>query len=97
MTKKTKLNFFDKAMEVIGWLQIVASPFIGGIIIGGILYLLIGNTLGLVIGILVVCIGLVTGIVLANRISRKNGTIDFMSRVDASPELDNIEADRIEK
>jgi F0F1-type ATP synthase assembly protein I len=97
MSKKTKLNFFDKAIEAIGWLQIIASPFIGGIIVGGIIYLLIRNTLGVVIAILFACTGLITGIVLANRISRKSGTIDFMSRVDASPELDNTEADAIDK
>jgi hypothetical protein len=97
MSKKTKLNFFDKAIEAIGWLQIIASPFIGGIIVGGIIYLLIRNTLGVVIAILFACTGLITGIVLANRISRKSGTIDFMSRVDAIPELDNTEADAIDK
>ena len=97
MSKKTKLNFFDKAIDAIGWLQIVASPFIGGIIVGGIIYLLIRNTLGVVISILFACTGLITGIVLANRISRKSGTIDFMSRVDASPELDNTEAGAIDK
>jgi hypothetical protein len=97
MSKKTKLNFFDKAIDAIGWLQIVASPFIGGIIVGGIFYLLIRNTLGVLIGILLACTGLITGVVLANRISRKSGTIDFMSRVDASPELDKTEPDRIEK
>jgi hypothetical protein len=88
--KQEKLSFFDHAMEIIGWLQIVASPLFGGLIIGGILYLWIGDTAGLVIGISVTLTALIVGIVLANS-AWKKGTINLMSRVNASPELDHLE------
>ena len=95
-SKKEKLSLFDYVMESIGWIQIAASPLLFGIIVGGILYLLIGNTIGLIIGILVAAIGLIIGILLANKIWKKKGTINFMSRVNASSELDNLESEAAE-
>jgi hypothetical protein len=90
-SKQEKLTVFDYAMEAIGWLQIVASPLLGGLVVGGVVYLWIGNTTGLVIGICLAVVGLVAGIVLANRVWKNRGTIDLMSRVNASPELDRLE------
>lgn len=89
--QQEKLSFFDYAMEVVGWLQIVASPLVGGLFVGGIVYLLIGGAAGIVFGIVIAVVAQVLGIVLANRIWKKKGTMNFMSRVNASPELDNLE------
>lgn len=72
-------------------MQIVASPLIGGFIVGGLVYLWIGNSTGLVIGICIAVVALVIGIALANKVWRKRGTINLMSRVNASPELDHLE------
>ena len=94
--QKDKLNSFDYLGESIGWIQIVASPLLVGIIVGGIVYLLIGNTAGVILGIVVAIIGLIIGIVLANKIWKKKGTIHFISRVNASPELDNLESESTE-
>ena len=88
-----KLSFFDYAMEIVGWLQIVSSPLIGGIIVGGLAFLLIGNTAGLVVGIAIAIAALVLGVLYANRVWKKKGTMNFMSRVNASPELDYLEQD----
>lgn len=89
--QQEKLSFFDYAIEVVGWLQIVASPLIGGIFIGGIAYLLIGNTTGLVVGIVIAIVALVLGVLYANRVWKKKGTINFISRVNESTELDYLE------
>lgn len=89
--QQVKLSFFDHAMELVGWLQIVASPLLGGFLLGGIAYLYVGNTVGLVAGILITILGLAVGIIIANRVLKNKGTINFMSSVNASPELDNEE------
>src|SRR5215212_11677066 len=97
MDKEQKnLSFFDYLTESIAWLQIVVSLLLSGIIVGGVVYLLIGNTIGFLIGILIAAVGLITGIVLANKIWKKKGTVHFMSRVNASPELDNLESEPAE-
>ncbi|TDH17810.1 hypothetical protein EXU57_24795 [Segetibacter sp. 3557_3] len=89
--EQKKLSFFDYAIEVVGWLQIVASPLISGIIVGGLAYLLIGNTGGIVVGTIIAIVALVLGVLYANRVWKKKGTMNFMSSVNASPELDYLE------
>lgn len=89
--KQSKMSFFDYATEVIGWLQIVASPLLAGLVVGGLIYFSNPSTLRLVIAIVVVLIGLIVGIVFATRVWKKQGTIHFVSRVMATPELDNLD------
>lgn len=69
------------------WVQIMASPFLVGLVGGGIVYLAMRNTAGLIIGIVIASGGLLTGIIWATRVWRKKGTVNFMSRVMATPEL----------
>ena len=95
-TQKEKLSFFEYLMEIAGWIQIVFSPLLAGVIVGGIVYLAIGGTVGMILGILVAIIGLIIGIIWANKIWKKTGTIHFISRVNASPELDNLDAEPAE-
>lgn len=90
-SEQEKLTVFDYATEAIGWLQIVASPLLGGLIGGGIVYLWIGNTTGLLIGVCLAAIGLVAGFVLANKVWKNRGTINFMSRVNASADHDQLQ------
>jgi FtsH-binding integral membrane protein len=77
--------------EVIGWLQIVASPFITGLIIGAIVYVNKPDTTGLITGLVIAATGLVIGIIWATRVWRKHGTIGFLSRVMGTPDLDDEE------
>ena len=72
-----------------GWLQIVASPFLATAILGAIIYFSKPNTTRLVIAVAIVTIGLVIGIIWATRVWKKKGTIHYMSRIMATPELDN--------
>jgi hypothetical protein len=79
---------FEFLTEAVGWLQIVASPFLLGLILGAIIYFTNPNTMRLIIGIVVALAGLLSGILLANKQWKGNGTISFMSRIMATPELD---------
>ena len=85
---KEKLNFFDRFFEIVGWIQIVASPLLFAAIIGFLVYISKPNVTRLIIGIVIVVVGLIFGIIWANKIWRGKGTIHFISRVNASPELD---------
>ena len=75
----------------IAWLQIVCSPLFFGVVPGLIVYGFYPTTTGLFLGIAIAVAGLTAGIIFATRIWKKRGTVDFISRVSASPELDNLE------
>jgi hypothetical protein len=92
--KENKMSFFDYATEVVGWLQIVASPLLAGLVIAVMIYFSNPSTLRLVIAIGVVLISLIVGIVFATRIWKKQGTMNFLSRVSATPELDNLDEEK---
>jgi len=57
---------------------------------GFVLWKGVGGTSGILIGGFVVLCGLILGIMWATRIWKKQGTSTFMSRVNASPDLDNL-------
>jgi F0F1-type ATP synthase assembly protein I len=86
-----KKSLFVLFTEIVGWLQIFVSPFLVGLIIGSIIYFFNPGTTRLIIAVFITITGLFTGIVWANRIWRKKGTIHFMSRIMATPELDKNE------
>lgn len=77
--------------EVVGWLQIVASPLLIGLSIGTIVYVSNPSTARLVFGISIAALGLIIGIIWATNIWKKTGTMRFMSRIMATPELDPLE------
>ena len=69
-------------------MQILASPLLAGIVVGCLVYLAQPNPVGMMIGVASAIIGLVVGIVWATKTWKKKGTVRFMSRVIATPELD---------
>jgi hypothetical protein len=77
-------------MEVIGWLQIVASPFLISSIIGAIIYFPNSTQTNLFIAIAIIALGLVVGILWANKIWKTKGTMWFVSQISATPDLDNL-------
>lgn len=83
-----KLSLFDVAVEVLGWLRIVASPLIIGSIAGFVVYLAVKGIAGILLGSLIALAGLIAGIVWANKVWKKKGTMHFMSRNIAMPELE---------
>jgi len=90
-------KYFELIKEIFGWLQIVASPLLIGVLIGAIIYFPNPTNLNLIIAILVCLIGLIVGIVFANRkFKSRNGTIWFLSRTMATPELDKKDESKAE-
>ena len=86
---------FEYIMEIIGWLQIVASPLLIGSGIGAFIYLRNPTLTNLIIGIAISMLGLIVGIIWATKIWKTKGTMWFVSQVSATPELDNlIEAEK---
>lgn len=85
-------KIFELITELIGWLEIMISPTLIGVIIGIIVYLNFPNTTGKVIGISIGILGLLIGVIWATKIFKsKKGTVWFMSRIMATPELDKKE------
>jgi len=85
------MKILEWLTSFIAWLQIVASPLFFGLIIGLVVYEIYPTAIGLILGIAVANLGLVVGIIFATKIWKKRGTVDFISRVSASPELDNLD------
>lgn len=91
-------KILEKITELIGWFQIAISPTLLGIGIGCIVYYNFQNSIGLILGIVISIIGLISGILLATKKLKTTGTVQFLSRVIATPELDKIEeTENIEK
>lgn len=82
---------FEIITESIGWLQIVASPLLIGLVIGAFIYLTEPNTTRLMIGSIIATAGLIIGIIWATKQWKGKGTVWFMSRIMATPELDKPE------
>jgi hypothetical protein len=85
------MKIFQFITEAFGWLQIAASPFVVGLILGGIVYLLKRDIVGLSLGIGIASIGLIVGIIWATRVWQRKGTVNFMSRLLGTPELNKKE------
>lgn len=84
-------NIFEKSTELIGGLQIFLSPFLIGAAISAIIYFSNPNNFTLVIAIVILLLATGIGIKLATKIYRsKEGTIDFISKTDSTPEIDNF-------
>lgn len=84
----SKLSAFEFFTEYLGWLQITASPFLLGLISAVIVYFSSPGPITLVAGVGLTLLGLLVGIIWATRVWKRRGTIWFMSRLSASPELD---------
>ena len=89
---KLKANIFEETTEIIGAIQIFLSPFLISLVLAAIIYFSFDSVFATIISILIVIIGILVGIKLASKIYKsKEGTIHFVSRTSASPELDKEE------
>ena len=88
---------FEYIMEIIAWFQIVASPLFIGLGISALIYFRNPSKTTLIIAIIVAVLGLVIGIVWANRIWKTKGTMWFVSQISATSDLDNLTEKEIEK
>ena len=84
-----KLSNFEKGIEWINWFKIALSPTLLFGIIGVILKFSLENeTLGNCLFALCLLLGITAGILWANKVKKKHGTTHFISRTDASPDID---------
>ena len=87
--EQEKLSNFENGIEWINWFKIVLSPTLLFGIIGVILKFSLENeTLGNYLFAFCLLLGITVGILWANRIKKKHGTTHFISRTDASPDID---------
>lgn len=75
--------------EIIGWLKIVASPVLGGCLVGLVVYLSFPVTWAIVVAAVLILLGLILGIIMANKIYKTQGTMNFLATPIRNPELDN--------
>lgn len=90
-TDQSPFNLLGFIFEAIGWLKIVASPLLIGAILGAWIYFSEPSTTRLLLAILILSAGLIIGILWANKAWKGKGTIYFLSRIMATPELDQPE------
>lgn len=93
-TQNKEVSLFkiiELTTESIGWIKIALSPIIIGVVVGAVIYFSKQNTVTLVIGIIVAVLGLIMGITWANKHWKGKGTVAFISRTNATPELEKIE------
>jgi len=84
-------KIFSTITEIFGWIQIVLSPTLIGIAIGFGIYYNCPNLIGIIIAFFMVVIGLTIGIAWATKKYKTTGTIHFLSKISATPELDSME------
>ena len=68
----------------------MASPLLLGVVIGLFIYIPEPNDTRLLIATLIVITGLIVGIILATRIWRSKGTMDFLAEIMASHDFDHF-------
>jgi hypothetical protein len=88
---------FELATEIAGWIQIVLSPVLLGFLLSFIIYVNLKDPYNLIFGIILLILSLLGGILLANKKWKGKGTINFLSNVSATPDLDHFENDKLKK
>jgi hypothetical protein len=68
-------------LEILGWLQIVLGPTIIAAMIAFIIYINWPSKISNVIAILILLAGFIFGAILATRIWKKHGTIEWLSSI----------------
>lgn len=86
------LRVLKYIFEIIGWLQIVASPLLLGMGIAAFIYIPNPTTENTIAAVSIAACGLFIGIHWANRTWKNKGTVQFLSRINATPELDDSSA-----
>jgi uncharacterized Tic20 family protein len=77
-------------IAIINFLRILLSPFLIGTVFGGLIYLAFKSTFSLVTGIFFSLVSLLIGIFWAINVWKKTGTTQYIGRLHASRDLDDI-------
>lgn len=90
-------RLFEWIIEAIGWFRIFLSPFLIGLAIGATIYLSNPTATKFAIALSLFALGVIIGVLWASKIwNKKEGTMWFLSKVMASPDLDSIESENKE-
>lgn len=84
-------NFFEKTIEFISMVQVALFPIVVFLVIGSICYCYLDAPANLIVAILSIIVGLILGVWYAIYIHKKRGATEFLSRISATPELDEKE------
>jgi hypothetical protein len=84
-------------IESINWLRIVIFPTFLGVLLGGCFYWFFQDNTGKIIWIISSIIGFVFGIIWASRIWIRQGTTNYMAKLNATPEFDKLHDDNDNK
>jgi hypothetical protein len=85
-------KFFEIVVDFLNGLKIGVSPLLIGGVLGGLFYLFKPDMTGIIMGGFITLIGLIVGIFLAIHIQKTKGTTEFMSGINATPDLDPKDA-----
>jgi hypothetical protein len=85
-------KFFEEITEIVGWLQIVISSAILSFLVGCVVYACFQDVIGLVLGIAIIILGIIFGAFYATKKIKTTGTVDLLSKVSATPELDKLKS-----
>ena len=85
------IQLIENIIEIAGWIRIFLSPTLIGAFVGVIIFSTYQNIYGLIIAIVIFIAGIVIGIKWAINVWRKSSTEKYLSRVSATPDLDNPE------
>jgi hypothetical protein len=77
-------------IAILNFLRILLSPFLIGTVFGGLIYLAFKSSFSLVVGIFFSLVGLLIGIFWAINVWKKTGTTEYIGRLYASRDLDDI-------
>jgi len=82
------LSFFDKIFDIIAWIKIFLSPFIIGLVLASVIWFSNDSNLIKMASLGVAGLGIILGIIFAEKIRKKTGTQEFVSRIYRTPELE---------
>ena len=88
------MKFIEQLLSWLAWLQLFIAPAAIGSFLGLMLWLNFRTAWGLAGGIMLAILGIGAGIVFAEKARRGKGTIEFISRTSAHPELDRDEKNK---
>jgi hypothetical protein len=78
--------FLKNLTSFFAWLQIMVSPSLVGVIVGGLAWLGLKGVLGVVVGSGCAALGIWLGIWWAEKARKEKGTVEFVSRIRSHPE-----------
>lgn len=85
------IKFLELLTESIGWLRIFASPFLIGLFLAAVAWFNLPQPYAVLLAVLLIALGAFIGGYWATKMWKSTGTMRFLSRTMATPELDKKE------